>query len=80
MIVGMRLMRSSISGAYSRSAARLLERMPNWYCARVCVVAMLIDWIGWKKMLMPGTDAVVAAQPRDHLQGACPCAPACRAA
>ena len=44
---GMRFMRSSISGAYSRSCARLLERMPNWYCARLCVVAMLIDWIGW---------------------------------
>ena len=58
MIVGMRRMRSSISGAYSRSAARSLERMPNWYWARVCVVPMLIDWIGWKKTLMPGTVAV----------------------
>src|SRR4051794_2470631 len=54
----MRFMRSSISGAYSRKVARLLERMPNWYWARDCVVAMLIDWMGWKKTLMPGTDAV----------------------
>jgi hypothetical protein len=33
--------------------------MPNWYWARVCVVPMLIDWIGWKKMLIPGTCDVV---------------------
>ena len=32
--------------------------MPNWYWARVCVVPMLIDCTGWKKTLMPGTDAV----------------------
>ena len=51
-------MRSSISGAYSRKRGRSLERMPNWYCARVWVVPMLIDWTGWKKMLMPGTVAV----------------------
>ena len=41
-----------------RKAARSLERMPNWYWARVCVVAMLMDSTGWKKMLMPGTFAV----------------------
>src|SRR5471032_59965 len=51
----MRLMRSSICGANSRRLARLLERMPNWYWLRDWVVAMLIDWIGWKKMLIPGT-------------------------
>ena len=62
MMVGMRRIRSSISGAKSRSAARSLERMPNWYWARVCVVPMLIDCTGWKKMLMPGT--VAAARRR----------------
>ena len=58
MMVGMRRMRCSISGAKSRSAARSLERMPNWYWARVWVVPRLMDWTGWKKMLMPGTVAV----------------------
>jgi len=43
-----RMKRIPISGAYWRSAARSLERMPNWYCARVWVVAMLIDWTDWK--------------------------------
>src|SRR5476649_567155 len=57
-IEGMRFMRSSICGANSRRLARLLERMPNWYWLRDWVVAMLIDWIGWKKILMPGTVAV----------------------
>src|SRR4029453_11801996 len=33
--------------------------MPYWYWARVWVVPILIDWIGWKNMLMPGTVAVV---------------------
>src|SRR5476651_2025055 len=55
---GMRRIRSSIRGANSRRPLRSLERMPNWYCARDWVVAMLIDWIGWKNTLMPGTDAV----------------------
>ena len=57
-MLGMRRIRSSIRGANSRRLLRSLERMPNWYCARDWVVAMLIDWMGWKKMLMPGTVAV----------------------
>src|SRR5476649_359643 len=56
--VGTRFIRSSISGANSRRLLRSLERMPNWYWLRDWVVAMLIDWMGWKKMLMPGTVAV----------------------
>ena len=64
MMAGMRRMRSSIRGAQSRSAARSLERMPNWYCARDCVVPMLIDCTGWKKTLMPGHLLRVARRSR----------------
>ena len=79
MMLGMRRMRCSISGAYSRSAARSLERMPNWYWARVWVVPMLIDCTGWKKMLMPGTAAVARRRRAITCSGAVLPLAACRA-
>ena len=68
-MLGMRFMRSSIMRREGRAApSRSLERMPNWYCARDCVVADVDRLDRLEEDVDAGHRAGRAAQPGDHLE------------
>jgi hypothetical protein len=51
--------RCSTSGAYWRSVSSSAAVSVYWYCERLWTVPTLIDWIGTKKIWMPGTWAAM---------------------